>query len=372
MRIGILTHPLKTNYGGILQNYALQAVLRRMGYDVKTINVGKKFDTFGWFYNLLKYPVKKILKPNIEPPLTKKQTAFIEQHIDSFIHNHISVTEPLKRIRKNIIDKYNFETIIVGSDQVWRPNYVSNIQNMFLDFLGDTQIRRIAFAASFGVDHWSFLKKQEEICAKEAQKFKAISVREASGVYLCEKHLNVKAEQIMDPTILLSKEEYLDLLDNTNGQENNKKQLTVYILDLTKDNQDVINEIANKYNLRIIHINNHDSNNPTVKYKKRIVPPIEDWIAGFHNAEYIITDSFHGTIFSIIFNKPFITLANKTRGLTRITSVLDRFRLENQLVTTGTEIINIDFLFSIDFSYANKILEEEKLKAIRFLKNNLN
>ena len=134
MKIGILTHPLKSNYGGILQNYSLQTVLKRMGHDVKTINIGKKFDTSGWIISLLKYPVKKIINPKIKPPLTKRQTAIIEQNIDMFIKKHISTTESLKKINRNIIDKYSFEVLIVGSDQVWRPNYVSNIQNMFLKF----------------------------------------------------------------------------------------------------------------------------------------------------------------------------------------------------------------------------------------------
>jgi len=371
MKIGILTHPLKSNYGGILQNYSLQTVLKRMGHDVKTINIGKKFDTSGWIISLLKYPVKKIINPKIKPPLTKRQTAIIEQNIDMFIKKHISTTESLKKINRNIIDKYSFEVLIVGSDQVWRPNYVSNIQNMFLKFLGNSGIKRIAFAASFGVDYWTFSKKQEIQCAKEAKKFKAISVREKSGIYLCEMYLNVKAEHIMDPTILLTKNEYESLIDKQIINKQVKKQLTVYILDLTKEKQDIIQKVTAALNLSIIHINNHAVKDPTKNYKERIVPPIESWIAGFSNADYVITDSFHGTIFSIIFNKPFITLSNKTRGLTRITSLLNCFNLEKQMITNEIDILNIDNLFNIDFTSVNKILEIEKTKAIQFLKNNL-
>ena len=371
MKIGILTHPLKSNYGGILQNYALQCVLKSIGHDVKTINIGKKFDYINYIKESLKYPIKRLFNDKIKPPLTKKQVDSIEQNVNIFIKQHINTTEPVIWINKALIKQHYFDAIIVGSDQVWRPGYVKKIQDMFLSFIDDPKIKRIAFAASFGIDNWTYSNKQEIQCAYEAKKFDAISVREKSGIHLCEKYLHVKAEHIMDPTILLTQYDYINLINIKQREKTKERQLTVYILDLTEEKQEIINKIAEAFHLNIIHINNHADKNPTINYQERIVPPIENWIAGFFNANYVITDSFHGTIFSIIFNKPFITLSNKTRGLTRIKSLLTCLNLEKQLILDNFNPAKLNSLFSVDFSFANKTLATEKDKAIKFLKENL-
>src|SRR5690554_2671163 len=101
MKIGILTHPLKTNYGGVLQNYALQTVLKKMGHDVITINIGKKFNTLGWIKSLLKYPIKKILYRNAKLPITKRQTLIIAKNINVFINKYINISEPMLGINKS-------------------------------------------------------------------------------------------------------------------------------------------------------------------------------------------------------------------------------------------------------------------------------
>jgi hypothetical protein len=374
MKVGILTHPLKTNYGGILQNYALQVVLSKLGHDVITINIGKKFDTFGWLKSIVRYPVKKIIRNKTKLPITKKQTIAIEENIDKFIGKHINTTEPLIGIHKRIVDKYGFDAIIVGSDQVWRPDYVRNIGNMFLDFLGNSDVTRIAYAASFGIDEWTFSKKQEAYCSIEAKKFKAISVREESGVYLCNKYLNVNATHVLDPTMLLKKENYLSLLDTNDKviKDNDTKQLSVYILDLNKEKNNVIDNLANKFNLKVVHLNNHNVKNSSMNYEDRIVPPIESWLKGFDEGDFIITDSFHGTLFSIIFNKPFVTLYNEKRGLTRVQSILSTLDLENQLISCDEDINSLFDLFKIDFTKSNAILREKRKESLAFIENNFN
>ena len=374
MKIGILTHPLKTNYGGVLQNYALQTVLKKMGHDVITINIGKKFNTLGWIKSLLKYPIKKILNRNAKLPITKRQTLIIEKNINVFINKYINISEPMLGINKSVVEKCGLDVIIVGSDQVWRPDYVRNIGNMFLDFLGDSEIVRIAYAASFGIDNWTYTKKQENICLHEVNKFRSISVREKSGVHLCNKYLKVNATHVLDPTLLLKKEEYVSLIDSNKKIEKNKhkKQLSVYILDYNNEKNDFVNNTATKFDLKIVHLNNHDVKNQSVYYKERIVPPIENWIKGFHEADFIITDSFHGTVFSILFNKPFVAIVNNSRGASRFRSLLEIFDLKNRLVADFNSF-DIDHLYKseIDWLHVNKLLDLEIGKSMQYLQTNL-
>jgi exopolysaccharide biosynthesis predicted pyruvyltransferase EpsI len=97
---------------------------------------------------------------------------------------------------------------------------------------------------------------------------------------------------------------------------------------------------------------------------------VEEWIRGFMDAEFVVTDSFHGTVFSIIFNKPFISIANESRGTTRFTSLLKMFNLENRLIFSPEEL-NLDKVKEIDWGNVNEILEQDKERAIFFLKRNL-
>lgn len=99
-------------------------------------------------------------------------------------------------------------------------------------------------------------------------------------------------------------------------------------------------------------------------------PPVEEWIRGFMDAEFVVTDSFHGTVFSIIFNKPFISIANESRGTTRFTSLLKLFQLEDKLVHSLSDF-NLTGYKEINWENVNSILEREKTSSIQFLKENL-
>ena len=222
MRIGILTQPLLNNYGGLLQNYALQKVLRDAGHDPQTIDHGNKKRS--WIKEQLGLIIKyvfhilkpcKYASPRYQP--TKKEFSIISRNSNSFIDKYITRTIPFsseKELHK-LVNKGQYDGYVVGSDQVWRPIYSGGfLKEMFFSFAeGKKNIYRIAYAASFGTDKWEFNPQMTKECARLAKLFDVITVREDSGVALCRENLGVEAIHVLDPTMLLSKDDYIQLVE---------------------------------------------------------------------------------------------------------------------------------------------------------------
>ena len=376
MKIAILTQPLKTNYGGLLQAYALQKVLKDLGHEVFTVDIGIKHTFYKDFGSTIWRIVRKYIfhQKNIKNILpnrpSKSEYKIISQHTQKFIKNNIQTTEKLESIKKiSILKKYNFEAFIVGSDQVWRPCYSSRITAFYLDFLGnDKTIKRIAYAASFGVDNWEYDEDLSKKCKGLAKKFNTISVRENSGVKLCKKYLDVNATHVLDPTMLLNQEDYISLINKDNTNKSNT--LMVYVLDKSEEKEYMVQKISKLLNLSINTIM------PIKKYSKKsrknindcIFPPVSNWLKGFIDAKYVITDSFHGTVFSIIFNKPFIAIANKDRGIARFSSLLKLFGLESRLIFSINELTDSLITNHINYDVVNKSKEKIQKTSMAFLK----
>ena len=147
--------------------------------------------------------------------------------------------------------------------------------------------------------------------------------------------------------------------------------LMCYVLDKTPEKTQIINHIKDKLGLTVLEVMPKEIFNKHTKYiTKCIFPSVSKWLAGFRDAQFVVTDSFHGTVFSIIFNKPFICIANKMRGLSRFTSLLKIFGLEERLVCP-TDGLSELLLKSIDFEKVNTIKQEWRKKSLNFLKYNL-
>ena len=342
MKVGILTLPLHINYGGILQAYALQTVLERMGHDVVVYQ--KDFLYYNNQLPLWKYPFsycKRLLKKvlidkriplNIEKKRMREEP-IIRQHLNQFINNHIHL---VKIDKPRDIDLSAVDCIIVGSDQIWRPVhlmflYKSHVQEFFLDFAKDWKGKRLAYAASFGVDKWELSSEETSICKELAKSFDAISVREDTGVRLSDEYLGIKAEQVLDPTLLLQRSDYIKLIKETNVQRY-KGKLFGYILDKTPEKIAIVEKIAKERGLQpfFINLSFGDIKDPV---EQRIMPSVEQWLTFFYDAEFVVTDSFHGCVFSIIFNKRFVTIGNEERGMSRFKSLLSLLGLESRLCT---------------------------------------
>lgn len=369
MKICILTQPLETNYGGLLQAYALQTVLKRLGHDVWTEDrhVRKSFLQY------IKYQLKILLGPIRHKYVpTEYQKKIIRINTDKFIHEHIRTTEPIFSRNKSEFMKYGFDAYVVGSDQVWRPRYSPYLPNYFLDFTCDEVVKRLAYAASFGTDIWEFSESQTIQCSKLAKKFDAISVREDSGIKLCEEHLGVKAEHVLDPTFLLDKTEYLKLCncDTDVKVHERPKMLMQYVLDDTYEKKRIVESVCVALGIgsdAVIkpYIGHYYYSSPS-EINKSILPSVQAWLKGFADADFVVTDSFHGTVFSIIFNKPFVVIPNVDRGLTRFSSLMKLFDLEDRMIISTEKVADV-IGQPIDYEKIQYRLDIERRKSIDFL-----
>lgn len=362
MRIGILTLPLHTNYGGILQAYALQTVLERMGHEVEIINK-VRYKEIPWYKFIFLYISrafqKKILRRK-DIHIFKERDYFRSispkrVHVNKFIKRYMNI--------RNVCDmteirEHDYDTIVVGSDQIWRFAYIeSMLGSFFLSFARTWKINRVAYAASFGVDTWEFSEEDTLWIRSLVKLFKAISVREQSGVQLCNEFLQEDAVQVLDPTLLLTADDYNSLAKDSESYDGN---LMCYILDRCSYKDSIVKKIANATKLKPFDTTSNDENEAQ--------PPVEKWLHAFSQSEMVITDSFHACVFSIIFHKPFIAIANEARGKARFTSLLSMFDLEDRLIEEGADFSMDEALYSIDYTKVDELLNKWRALSLDFIK----
>ena len=374
MKIAIITLPLIANYGGILQNYALQTVLKRMGHTVETIALPLELQQ-PWWRKPLAYSKRSVDKYVLR---RRKTPVFYEQwynrtlpalicDMQSFVATHI-----LRRKVNSFSDikEGEYDAFVVGSDQIWRPAYSYRpIMNAYLDFAKDWKnTKRVAYAASFGTDRWEYSNLQTRQCAALAALFDGISVREEAAVRLCRGHLHCEAVHVLDPTMLLAAEDYVDLLKDKK-LEAPRGELLTYVLDETPEKARIIEKVATHYQYAIYRANSRFED-WTAPLTERKQPPVEQWLKDFQDAKFVITDSFHATVFSILFGKPFIVIGNKARGLSRIDSLLKMFGLEEHVVSSLTGL-DVSWDYDLDTGRVQEVLQARRQTAMEFLRASL-
>lgn len=370
MKIGILTLPLVDNYGGILQAIALYRFLDNQGHDVTLVY--KDFNPV-----LLKELIRKIflkvpfcdlknVKANqIKEKERLKRKAFHRPFIENEIFK-ISKNLYTKKDLKEFVKNQKLDVIIVGSDQVWRKEYIQDkyYKSYFLDFVNKKSIKKIAYAASFGKDHWEGTNDIEDItkCLKD---FNHISTRELSGVSICKNSFGIEhAEHVLDPTLLIEKDFYQKKIISKYEIKNiNKGGLVTYVLDEASEKNEIIQFIKNDLKIDMLnHLKGFNNTKDTYS--------VPEWLASLAYADFVVTDSFHGMIFSIIFEKNFIVIANKNRGLDRFTSLLNLLGLKNRLVFDLEDIKNKELL-NINYNAINETLDKNRKISFDFLTKKL-
>jgi polysaccharide pyruvyl transferase WcaK-like protein len=378
MKIGLLTLGLRTNYGGNLQAYALMTVLRSLGHQVWLIDYRKKLTKRQRIWRTALSSVLRLRSARRAPSARTSLKArpyspihwFTDQRIQPQTEIFFSPAELAQRL-----PGYALDAIVIGSDQVWRPSYTSNIADYFFAFLpeGDIQTRRIVYAASFGTTQWELTPEQTLRCAGLIRRADALSVREDSAVELCRTMLGTNAAiHIVDPTLLLEPEHYRQLSlapESTRGVENAQcTGLLTYMLDMNQDKEALVKRVAGHLNL------------PTTSAKWsewRILGSVlagdpasqtmEGWINSFIRAKFVVTDSFHGCVLSILFNRPFIAVGNEARGMARFTSLLRMFSLEDRLVSAPYDEAVERLSAPIAWERVNEILSHQRALALNFL-----
>lgn len=379
MRIAILTQPLHTNYGGILQAYALQTFLQRRGHEVEVINRD---------YNnrlnlkLLLLRLGSVIKSFICLVFLGKKECVVMNPLSPFYHaiwtgydvlpfvmNYINRSKELRTSKalRNYLKGNVFDCFIVGSDQVWRPCYSPCITDFFLkEVPKETKAIKIAYSASFGTDQWEFSELETRECSFLAKQFDLISVREKSGVMLCEEYLGISAEHVLDPTMLLDAEDYIRLFTEA-GAPKTQGNLFCYVLDDNRELEPIVSYLHSK---SFDPVNATLSAVPTKDNPRPYQMSVERWIKGIYEAEFVVTDSFHACVFSIIFKKPFVVLGNKDRGNARFDSLLEMFGLQHRRVEScDLFMAAFDYLKSnSDLVFAQSLLSDYRLNSIGFLK----
>ena len=322
MKIGIVTQPLLNNYGGVLQNFALQSTLRKLGHTPITIDysivMSRGRYVKVWLRTLLHNLFHSAKRPYPQSRVVKQR----QPQFARFVEQHIALTRSVSRYSPSLVREYGFEAVVAGSDQIWRPCYNRRVlTNMFLDFVKERSgVKRVAYAASLGVDHWEYKPRKTRKCRCFAKRLHAISVREESGVALCADNLGVKVTEVLDPTLLLSSADYREVCATVPCSE--ERYVAAYILDATPEKVALVKQEAERRGVEA-RIYGADSN---------ATLSVEEWLAMFRDAEYVITDSFHGSVFSIIFRREFAVIINRDRGASRFVSLLGKFGLLERIV----------------------------------------
>lgn len=335
-KVGIITLNGNTNFGNRLQNYALQTVIKKNNCSVDTI----------WFCNYKIY-FKEKLKKIVFYFINKRQYNFIY-----FSRKYIKTKYYFSNKISNKYDKF-----VVGSDQVWNYNYLSFNFDYLLSF--SPKEKNIAYSASFGVDN--IVTNYKNIFIKGLNNIKYISVREDRGKKIVEELTGRKdIEVLIDPTMLLTKNEWEKVSKKPKMLKNKKYILNYFLGELSSERKKEIEKIAKENNCEIINI--LDKESPFY-----ICGPSE-FLYLEKNAFLICTDSFHSSVFAILFNRPFVVFDREDKEESmnsRIDTLLNKFELNNRRY--NGKITNE--LLKNDYNKVYNILEIERKKANTFLKN---
>ena len=346
MRIGILTLPFEANYGWAVQRWALYHTIEKLGHQPTFINRRWSSNNTSCINSFKRFVYYNVICPRFK----------------RFVDKETPSVTPVTRTPEETFEvSKHLDAVIVGSDQVWR---IENTRlaglDFFLDFLKDSPIKRLSYAASFGKDTWQGTEDETIKVKNLLQKFNAISVREDSGACLCNNLFDVESSHVLDPTLLLTADDYNQLL----SKPKSRQELVTYILDSTEEKRNTVSEIARQCNLK--EVNLYPSRSFTF-YKS-----VYTWLEKIRDAHYVVVDSFHGMVFCILFHKQFAVFANSKRGLTRFTSLLGMLGLIERMTTVfGKEEVLKILKQPIDYVSVESMLATHRKKSLGFLENNL-
>lgn len=353
-KIGILTLGLKDNYGGILQAIALYSFIKSNGYSPILIRKYRNENALKKLVrNLLQIlpmqNVKGIRQKNLK---YKKNIKFWSKYID----NQTQIFT-----KKDQVSEYackNLDAVIVGSDQVWRYSYINDgaYDVFFLNF--EFSGKKIAYAASFGINKWEQPKYNSDI-HNYLLDFDSISVREQSGVEICKQSFNIdNVSWVLDPTLLIGADFFKDMIEN---EKNEKYDSIDYILDRNEQKIKIIDVINEKYkNISNVNLLTGSS-----------TLSIAEWVSKFSCTKMVVTDSFHGMVFSILFEKEFFVIVNKERGADRFISLCKELDILDRLIDISDEKWDLDTIRPLNYLKINHKLSKLRDKSRYFLLNAL-
>ncbi len=350
MNSGIITFHAANNYGAVLQAYALKCICEKIGQNCDIIDYSSKFIIEKYTLTLDYSSFKQLIKSAIRYCVLKRRYA----RFDLFREKYLSPVS---------YDEKKYQIIIVGSDQVWNYNLTLDDTGYLLDFV-ENGITKVSYAPSFGMMEIDV--EHRETYKNLLNKFDYLSVREPEGKKIISDLIGRDSEIVLDPTLLLTKEQWIDAL---NIKKRKTGYIFCYLFGMTEATRQFIMELARREKLRIIGISDSVSlNNDGIKYDYTASP--SEWVSYFYNATYVVTNTFHGTAFSIIFEKQFyIGEIVNLKGRGRIDNLLEKSGLSCRTNFSNTNIINYEIVGERMRPYIDSSLEY--LKKILSEKNNV-
>ena len=367
MKVGLV--PLlydEYNYGGVLQFYALQYVLRKEGFECEIVFFHNDEKVSFVCLNLYRQIILKI-KIFIASKLFRKKNMKLDnklrkrkEKIDAFKKQYYS-----EFVDEKNVDLKSYDAFICGSDQIWNPAWAR--RRSFLEFVPES-VNKIIYAASLGCEN---LTEEQKKCFKpRIERLNYVSVREESAKVILQTFIDKpQIELVLDPTLLLSRKEWINIKKNTNY----KNYIFTYFLGEYSDKLSYLSTFAREKGLKIINIvyasGEREDINDFGDIQIIDADPSE-FLGLIDGADYIFTDSFHACVFSMLFKKEFYVFQRdgSKQMLGRITTLFNNFNLPNRIIPVG----EINELPKIDYTYIDERQEVLKNKSIRFLQESLN
>lgn len=361
MKVGIMTFHTALNYGAVLQTYALYRIIKEKGHEVRVIDYIAPFNekrfapkSFSYFLNLR--TIYNVLFRN-------GYEIYQGKGFKDFVINHIELTDPLYNEEQLRKQNNSFDTFISGSDQVWNLACTEGDEMYYLPFVLDDH-KRNSYAASIGYN--KIPESDVDKYATLMKGFNHISVREASGLDIVKALTGRDAELVLDPTLLINKEKWSQIADYSRAA-NRKNYLLLYLMSEDKTLIKKAKKYAKDNNLEVVYITQRLFKLNGADNLRNITP--EQWIGLFLKASVVATNSYHGLLFSINFNKPFITrYIPRSIANSRMETILDVLdlhsrRIDSQICTLETKI---------DYGKVNEKLQTLREKSLGFLDKILN
>lgn len=378
-RVGIITIVRVNNYGAELQAYATQEALRKQGYDAEIIdylfykNKGHKRTKSS--RPTFKMPLKKHMAEWLYPKLARlkallqrnKLMKVRAENFEKFHQANTHFSQTYHSYDELLSTSIEYDAYVVGSDQVWNPGVYSSLDPYFLKFAPKGK-RKLSYASSIGLSELPVHTHQYYHEVLEG--LDAISVREEQAVDLVKQVSGRDAQWVLDPTLLLNAEEWQKVAKMP--QDIREKYILLYELTPCPHLKTLAKHIAEIKGCKVVRITK-DANR--VESDSDVINVMDagpaEFIGLFHNAEFVVTNSFHGTAFSINFNRPFyvVTPARKNNN-SRQQSILRLFGLTDRLLTEGTPLPQEDVL-PIEYELVNTKLEEQRYLSMNYLTSNI-
>lgn len=352
--IGILNFQYSDhNYGAVLQAAALEYTIRSLGYeDVEHINFipQRKTSLKGHVGNLLR---RLGLRRTVRPRIANSEA------FERFRKQHLQRSREV-RSHSDFVDLANsYSAIVVGSDQVWRPSMAHNANVYFLKGVA-SPVKRIGYAASFGVDTWEPGTDEPvtQTALKELKKFHGVSTREDSGVDLCKTTFGVDAEHVLDPLLLVDHSFFDDVAPRA---KQDYAKFVYYKLDADEQFFADIHQLEKHYGTQARNLyQKQGSSEPAFE-------EVDVWLASIREADVVLTDSFHCACVALRFNKEVLFILNQNRGKARFDSLFKMFDIEIKPLTEGLP----STIYTLSAPNFGSRYDASKAKSIAFLQRYL-